>query len=47
MRITTTGTGSATVYNVVQSRPLCRYPKYPQYIGGNASLAESYTCAAP
>ncbi len=31
------------------SRPMCRYPNYPHYVGGNRSAAESYDCreAAP
>jgi hypothetical protein len=48
MRITTTGSGSSTVYNIVQSRPLCRYPAYPYYNGfGDANDASSYTCKTP
>jgi Tannase and feruloyl esterase len=48
MRITTSGSGSNTQYNVVQSRPLCRYPMYPRYNGsGDTSQASSYTCATP
>lgn len=30
-----------------QSRPLCEYPAYPRYRGGNARLATSFVCAAP
>lgn len=30
-----------------QSRPLCPYPQYAHYEGGNASSAESYSCRAP
>ncbi|MDA9490173.1 hypothetical protein XI08_13810 [Bradyrhizobium sp. CCBAU 11361] len=26
------------------SRPMCRYPNYPHYVGGNRSVAESYDC---
>jgi hypothetical protein len=48
MRITTSGSGSNTVYNIVQSRPLCQYPLYPQYNGsGNVNVAGSYTCTEP
>ena len=48
MRITTSGSGASTVYNIVQSRPLCRYPMYPRYNGtGDASQASSYTCTMP
>ncbi|MGC4029979.1 MAG: tannase/feruloyl esterase family alpha/beta hydrolase [Steroidobacteraceae bacterium] len=36
-------------YTVSASRPLCRYPQYPHYNGGNADPArmESYTCKMP
>jgi hypothetical protein len=48
MRITTSGSGSSTVYNIVQSRPLCRYPMYPYYNGsGDTAQASSYTCTMP
>ena len=48
MHITTTGSGSSTVYNIVQSRPLCRYPMYPRYNGsGDIAQASSYTCTMP
>jgi hypothetical protein len=31
-----------------RSRPLCRYPLFPRYVGkGNLNLADSFTCAAP
>ncbi|MBR1208920.1 ABC transporter permease [Bradyrhizobium sp. AUGA SZCCT0051] len=26
------------------SRPMCRYPDYPHYVGANRSVAESYDC---
>jgi feruloyl esterase len=29
------------------TRPVCRYPLYPKYIGGDASLAASFACTAP
>lgn len=29
------------------SRPLCPYPGYPRYTGGDASKAASFTCAKP
>ena len=32
-------------YATVASRPLCRYPRYPQYVGGDARSAASYRCA--
>jgi feruloyl esterase len=48
MRLTTSGSGAATVFTIAQSRPLCRYPKYPQYNGsGDANLASNYTCTTP
>jgi feruloyl esterase len=28
------------------SRPMCRYPNYPRYVGGDVKQAASYTCAA-
>ena len=30
-----------------QSRPLCEYPAYPRYRGGNSRWATSFVCAAP
>jgi feruloyl esterase len=30
-----------------QSRPLCPYPRYARYTGGDSSQAESFTCADP
>lgn len=30
-----------------RSRPLCEYPSWPQYQGGNADSASSYSCAQP
>jgi feruloyl esterase len=48
MRITTSGTGSGTVYTIERSRPLCRYPMYPHYNGtGDPLQASSYTCTMP
>jgi hypothetical protein len=48
MRITTSGSGSSTVYTIAQSRPLCRYSMYPHYNGtGDPNLASSYTCQMP
>jgi len=31
-------------FAVVASRPMCRYPGYPHYIGGDKSLATSFEC---
>lgn len=30
-----------------KSRPLCRYPQYPKYIGGDENAASSFQCANP
>jgi len=30
-----------------QSRPLCPYPTYAHYVGGDAAVAESYECRVP
>lgn len=30
-----------------KSRPLCRYPQYPRYIGGEVNAASSFQCTAP
>ena len=32
-------------YATLASRPMCRYPNYPMYVGGDALKAESYRCA--
>lgn len=29
------------------SRPLCQFPRYPKYTGGNPNRAESFVCAMP
>ena len=29
------------------SRPLCRFPRYPRYVGGDSSSAASFKCALP
>jgi hypothetical protein len=34
-------------FTVVAARPMCRYPAYPQYQGGDATKAESFQCKAP
>lgn len=31
-------------FTTLASRPLCRYPNYPHYAGGDAKLAASYEC---
>ena len=33
--------------NVLFTRPLCEYPKYPHYIGGAAAAASSFRCVGP
>ena len=33
-------------HQVLASRPMCRYPNYPHYIGGDARQASSYRCTA-
>ena len=38
---------SVTVTAGEKSLPLCSYPTYPKYRSGAATLAASYTCAAP
>ncbi|HUL18344.1 MAG TPA: tannase/feruloyl esterase family alpha/beta hydrolase [Steroidobacteraceae bacterium] len=35
----------ATTGRVLMSRPLCRYPAYPRYEGGDPSSAASFSCA--
>jgi feruloyl esterase len=34
-------------FAVVSDRPMCRYPAYPHYRGGEAAKAESFTCTTP
>lgn len=29
------------------SRPLCRYPQYPRYVGGDPNAAASFVCTSP
>lgn len=38
---------SFTVSAAGRSLPLCSYPEYPRYKGGDAAAAASYTCTAP
>jgi feruloyl esterase len=39
---------AAAPYTITQSRPLCRYPKYPRFMGkGDPKVASAYVCAAP
>ena len=33
--------------NVLFTRPLCEYPRYPQYIHGDPNDADSFTCVMP
>ncbi|MGK9166650.1 tannase/feruloyl esterase family alpha/beta hydrolase [Inquilinus limosus] len=32
-------------FDVLAARPMCRYPKYPRYVGGDKLSAASYVCA--
>jgi len=34
-------------YMVTKSRPLCRYPRYPHYRGGDPNRMQSYECRMP
>jgi Tannase and feruloyl esterase len=34
-------------FAVVAARPMCRYPAYPQYQGGEPAKAESFMCKTP
>jgi feruloyl esterase len=34
-------------FAVVSARPMCRYPAYPHYRGGELTRAESFMCKAP
>ena len=34
----------APPFKVTSSRPMCRYPNYPHYRGGDARAAESFEC---
>ncbi len=36
---------SAAPFATLSSRPMCRYPNYPQYVSGDVLKAESYRCA--
>jgi feruloyl esterase len=31
-------------FEVVMTRPMCRYPRYPYYLGGDSRRAESFQC---
>jgi feruloyl esterase len=33
-------------FAVKGERPMCRYPAFPRYVGGNARMAESFRCSA-
>jgi Tannase and feruloyl esterase len=32
-------------FQKLASKPICGYPQYPRYVGGDAALADSYRCA--
>lgn len=36
---------STAPFGTIASRPMCRYPNYPQYVSGDPLKAESYRCA--
>jgi len=38
---------SITVTGRAGSRPLCSYPEYPRFVGGNPAQASSYRCSPP
>ena len=33
-------------YTVSATKPMCRYPNYPRYVGGDPKVANSYRCVA-
>ena len=37
----------STVAGVAKSIPVCQYPTYPRYTGGDVNAAASYSCTAP
>jgi feruloyl esterase len=39
--------GSPAAGAAPASRPLCHYPLYPKYVGGDPSAAASFACTAP
>jgi feruloyl esterase len=49
-QVVVTTTGALPPYNVTASKPVCRYPNYPKYIGTGTTggnLASNYVCTAP
>jgi hypothetical protein len=34
-------------FAVLAARPMCRYPAYPHYVGGDTTKAESFRCKMP
>ena len=32
-------------FTQVAARPMCRYPNYPRYVGGDPKQAASYACS--
>jgi feruloyl esterase len=32
-------------FPIVAARPMCRYPAFPRYLGGDVAKAESFECA--
>ncbi|GAC1323005.1 MAG: tannase/feruloyl esterase family alpha/beta hydrolase [Chloroflexota bacterium] len=43
--LTQTLEAAAPPFEELASRPMCRYPNYPHYVGGNRRDAASYQCA--
>lgn len=33
-------------YTTLATKPMCRYPAYPRYVGGNTKSADAYRCVA-
>ena len=42
-----TAQGSSPPFAVTASRPMCRYPDYPRYTGGDPAAATSFSCKSP
>lgn len=38
---------SSPPFEITAARPMCRYPAYPEYIGGEERKAESFRCKLP
>nr|WP_246294681.1 tannase/feruloyl esterase family alpha/beta hydrolase [Schlegelella koreensis] len=44
--LTQTRKATTAPFALQASRPMCRFPNYPHYVGGDVKLAASYVCAA-